>query len=192
MTGCSPLFKRPMTRMSTPDNTDACQIKPHPHQKGTFVLTASLWLPAAPEVVFPFFADPFNLEAITPPWLHFHILTPRPIPMQAGAIIDYQLRLHGLPLRWRTEISGWEPPFRFVDEQRRGPYALWHHEHTFHTESGGTRMLDKVHYRPRGGGWVHHWLVRPDLLKIFRFRQTSILRHFQGKPEAKASVAPTE
>src|SRR5579871_5848818 len=87
------------------------------------------FLPRPLEEVFPFFADAGNLPILTPPWLHFHILTTRPIEMRRGALIDYRLRIHGLPIRWQSEIVEWDPPHRFVDEQRRGPYRLWHHEH---------------------------------------------------------------
>jgi ligand-binding SRPBCC domain-containing protein len=97
---------------------------------GLFTLETRLFLPRPLEIVFPFFADAGNLEILTPPWLRFEIVTPRPIAMRAGALIEYRLRLHGVPLRWQSEITAWEPPHRFVDEQRRGPYRAWIHEHT--------------------------------------------------------------
>src|SRR5438105_4101409 len=80
------------------------------------------WLPVARDKVFAFFADAGNLDAITPPWLHFQVVTPQPMTLQAGAVIDYRLRVHGLPMPWQSEITIWEPPHRFVDVQRRGPY----------------------------------------------------------------------
>lgn len=97
----------------------------------THTFETELWLPVPREKVFPFFANARNLEIITPPWLNFHVLTPGEIPMRVGALIDYRLGIHGLPVRWQTEITGWDPPFRFTDEQRRGPYRLWRHTHTF-------------------------------------------------------------
>src|SRR4051812_11093101 len=96
------------------------------------------WLPADRQAVFSFFGDARNLEAITPPWLEFQILTPGEIRMQAGTLIDYQLRLRRIPVRWQTEITAWEPSRRFVDEQRRGPYRHWRHTHTFSDLDGGT------------------------------------------------------
>ena len=88
-------------------------------------------LPGSPGEVFPFFADAHNLEAITPPWLGFRIVTPRPIVMRAGTTIEYRLRLHALPVGWLTRIEAWEPGDRFEDRQLRGPYRLLHHTHTF-------------------------------------------------------------
>ena len=102
------------------------------------IFQAELWLPPPREIVFPFFATARNLEVLTPPWLNFRVLTPGKIEMRVGAIIDYQLRSHGLPVRWRTEITGWNPPFSFCDEQRRGPYRRWSHTHTFAEQAGGT------------------------------------------------------
>ena len=104
----------------------------------TFTLTNELWLPHQPQDVFPFFADAFNLERLTPPSLGFRVLTPPPIEMKVGTLIDYRVRLRGVPMRWQSEITAWEPPHRFVDEQRRGPYRLWIHEHTFTSQDGGT------------------------------------------------------
>ncbi|HEY1065408.1 MAG TPA: SRPBCC family protein [Pirellulales bacterium] len=127
--------------------------------------------------VFPFFADAANLEALTPPFLGFQILTPAPIAMQAGALIDYRIRLHGVPITWRTEITVWEPPYRFVDEQRRGPYQLWRHEHLFEEVNGGTRIIDRVDYRVPGwflAGLINRFYVQGDLQKIFAYRRTQI------------------
>ena len=129
------------------------------------------WFPRPLEEVFAFFADAGNLEAITPPWLGFEVLTPRPIAMRPGTLIDYRLRLRGVPLRWRTEISVWQPPHRFVDEQRRGPYREWVHEHTFAAVDGGTLVRDRVRYRVPGGWLVHELFVRRDVERIFDYRR---------------------
>lgn len=142
---------------------------------------SELWLPLPPEDVFPFFGDAANLDAITPPWLHFHIATPQPIEMRAGTLIDYKLRVRGVPLRWRTHITVWEPPHRFVDEQVRGPYRQWIHTHTFEPRDGGTLVRDAVRYAVAFDWLVHRWLVRPDIEKIFRYR-TEAMRLFFPKP----------
>jgi ligand-binding SRPBCC domain-containing protein len=142
------------------------------------VLQTEQRLPAAPGDVFPFFADAHNLEAITPPWLGFRVVTPRPIEMRAGALIEYRLRLHGVPLRWRTRIAVWDPPWRFVDVQIAGPYRLWHHTHDFEPDGDGTVMRDTVRYAlPLGplGELAHRALVRRDLAAIFDFRRRAVL-----------------
>jgi ligand-binding SRPBCC domain-containing protein len=131
-------------------------------------------LDAPPEAVFAFFADPFNLEAITPPLLRFAVVTPGPIAMGVGTFIQYRLRLHGLPLRWDTLIQAWEPPRRFVDVQVRGPYRLWHHTHELEPVDGArTRMRDTVRYELGFGPFgelAHRALVRRDLEAIFAYR----------------------
>lgn len=141
------------------------------------VLHREQHLPGPPEAVFPFFADAHNLEAITPPLLRFRIVTPDPIEMRVGTLIQYRLRLHGLPISWLTSIQAWEPPHRFVDQQIRGPYALWHHTHTFTDDgTGGTLMTDTVRYA------LPLWplsrvampLVRKDLDAIFAFRRDEV------------------
>jgi ligand-binding SRPBCC domain-containing protein len=143
---------------------------------------SELWLPLPPAELFPFFADAGNLDALTPRWLHFHILTPRPITMREGALIDYRLRVRGLPLRWRTRINVWQPPHRFVDEQIRGPYRQWVHEHTFEPRDGGTLVRDRVRYAVPLDALVHQWLVRPDIEKIFQFRTEALRRRFPTSP----------
>lgn len=145
------------------------------------LLEASVWLPRSPEEVFPFFADAANLNQLTPPWLNFRIVTPLPIVMREGAIIDYRITLKVVPMRWRTRIAAWEPSRRFVDEQIKGPYALWHHEHLFEPERGGTRCVDRVRYAHWGGAVAESLLVRPDLDKIFAFRREVMLQLF-GAP----------
>jgi ligand-binding SRPBCC domain-containing protein len=143
------------------------------------VLTREQQLPAPPEHVFPFFGDALNLEAITPPWLGFRVVTPQPIEMRPGALIDYRLKLHGVPIRWRTTIAAWDPPRRFVDVQLSGPYAIWHHTHDFEPlEGGGTLMRDTVRYAlPLGplGAVAHRLVVRADLERIFDYRRDAVL-----------------
>jgi len=116
----------------------------------SYGLTTWQWLPRPREEVFRFFSDARNLQHITPAFLHFHVLTPNPIEMRRGALIDYRLKLRGVPLRWRSEITSWEPPQRFSDIQVRGPYAEWVHTHAFEEKDGGTLVTDVVRYRLRG------------------------------------------
>jgi ligand-binding SRPBCC domain-containing protein len=149
-----------------------------------YLFQCELWLPQPRAVVFDFFADARNLQTITPPWLHFVILTPTPIEMQPGALIDYKLRVHGFPLRWRTEITEWNPPHHFVDQQLRGPYTLWHHTHRFFDQDGGTRCVDEVRYRPPGGALINYLFVRRDVQKIFGYRQQQLQKHFGGGMKA--------
>jgi hypothetical protein len=144
---------------------------------------SELWLPRPREEVFAFFSNPSNLDAITPPWLQFRTITPAPIEMRAGALIDYKLRLRGFTMRWRTKIKVWEPPMRFVDEQIRGPYRTWIHEHTFENRDGGTLVCDRVRYAVPFDLFVHGWLVRPDIERIFRYR-TEKLREYFGTNES--------
>ena len=150
-------------------------------------LHTEVWLPRSREEVFPFFTDAGNLEVLTPAWLRFWILTPLPIEMKAGRLIDYRIRLHGLPLRWRSEITVWEPPARFVDEQRRGPYRLWAHEHQFVEGAGGTLVIDHVRYAVWGGRLIEAWFVRPDLGRIFAFRRERLLTLFGNPSDSGAS-----
>ena len=143
-----------------------------------FIMTAEQWLSRPVSEVSSFFADAGNLDALTPPWLRFEILTPRPIAMQVGARIDYRLRIRGLPVRWQSEISEWNPPYRFVDEQRRGPYRLWHHTHTFVARDNGTVVRDSVRYDVPGGALANALFVRRDLQKIFAYRQQKLAELF--------------
>ena len=154
------------------------QITRHPVRRGAFLLATDQWFPVPRATAFAFFGDAANLEAITPPWLQFEVLTPRPIEMHTGQLIDYKLRLHYFPVRWRTEISTWEPPVRFVDRQLQGPYRFWVHEHTFEEQEGGTLVRDRVEYQVPGGRLIHALLVRRDLERIFAFRRQVLERHF--------------
>lgn len=141
-------------------------------------IEAQVLLPRPIAEVFAFFADAFNLDRLTPSYLRFHILTPPPIVMRPGAIIDYRLRIHGLPIRWRTCITVWDPPHRFVDEQVRGPYRLWHHEHLFKQTTEGTLCTDRVHYASPGGSLIHRCFVRPDVQRIFQYRSEKLREIF--------------
>ncbi|MCU0771566.1 MAG: SRPBCC family protein [Verrucomicrobia bacterium] len=143
-----------------------------------FLFEATQYLPRPRSEVFDFFSDACNLEAITPPWLRFQILTPAPIRMGVGTLIDYRLRVHGLPLRWRTRIAEWNPPHGFADEQVRGPYRLWHHEHTFEEADGGTLMRDSIRYAPMGGTLINRLFVRRDVEAIFAYRERRLKELF--------------
>jgi hypothetical protein len=122
---------------------------------------------------FAFFSDAANLERLTPPWLNFRILTPQPIAMHEGTIIDYRIVLYGLPIPWKTRIDVWQPGVRFVDRQLAGPYVWWHHDHRFEQVPGGTRVIDHVEYVPRLR-WLSAPLVRRDVERIFAFRQATL------------------
>ena len=134
------------------------------------------FLPHPVEQVFPFFADARNLERITPPLIGFRVLGEEPIEMRAGALIQYKLRVHGLPVDWLTRIEEWEPNTRFVDSQLVGPYRLWHHTHTFEERGGGTLMRDTVRYAMPVWpfGELAMPLVRRDLASIFDFRRDNV------------------
>lgn len=153
--------------------------------KGASVFSDSVLLPGTREEIFDFFSQAANLQDITPAWLHFEILTPSPVLMRVGTLIDYRLRVHGFPWRWQTEITVWEPPARFVDEQKRGPYRLWVHEHRFEGRPGGTLMTDTVHYRAPGGRLVHWLFVRRDVERIFKFRRERMLARFSTHDAAQ-------
>ncbi len=151
----------------------AAPASPTEYNSWMYVLEREVSLPATREKLFPFFADARNLERLTPPSLRFEIMTPGPIEMRTGAIIDYRLQLAGLRFRWRTVIETWEPPVRFVDVQDKGPYALWRHTHTFDETPDGTRMRDRVEYAlPFGplGALAHRLVVARQLDAIFAFR----------------------
>jgi ligand-binding SRPBCC domain-containing protein len=159
-------------------------------------LTTWLWLPEARERLFAFFADAHNLERITPPFLRFRVLNASPIVMGPGALIDYKLRLHGLPITWRTEITSWEPPARFCDTQLRGPYSEWVHTHTFDEHDGGTMVRDAVRYRLPGPFFasriVNALMVAPDTRKIFEFRHEALCEAFNARHTARLGPVSVE
>ena len=131
--------------------------------------------------VFAFFSDAHNLAEITPPWLRFEVLTPAPIAMQVGTRIDYRLRLRGIPLSWQSEITAWVPPRYFMDEQRRGPYRLWRHTHTFEETAAGTVVGDEVKYAVWGSSVVNTLFVQRDIEKIFAYRAEKLDALFHRK-----------
>ena len=147
----------------------------------THEFRCELWLPRPLGEVFSFFADAGNLELLTPPQLNFNILTPRPLEMRVGLLIDYRLGVRGIPLRWQSEITAWEPPHRFVDEERRGPYRLWRHEHLFEERDGGTVAIDRVRYAVPGGALINWLLVRHVVARRFAYR-TEKLRALYPQP----------
>ena len=141
-------------------------------------VSSNVTLRRPPHEVFDFFARAENLELLTPPWLHFGILTPQPIEMKLGAMIEYRIRLRGIPVRWVSEITEWEPPFWFEDTQVRGPYSKWVHRHSFEGTSGGTLAIDEVWYRVPGGPVVNRLFVARELKRIFDYRKAKLLELF--------------
>lgn len=138
-------------------------------------------VPRPLDEVFAFFSRPENLQSITPDWLNFNVLSAGPQPVRKGTRIRYRLRVHGVPVRWTSEIAAWEPPHKFVDIQVRGPYKLWRHTHVFAAEGNSTRIRDEVLYElPFGplGALVHWLMVRRDVEKIFAFRKARIRELF--------------
>lgn len=136
----------------------------------TYWLRKSVWLAQSRAKVFEFFSNPGNLDRLTPAWLKFEILTPTTSQITQGALLDYRLRIRGVPIRWQSEIAVWEPPCRFVDRQTKGPYSLWIHEHTFEERDNGTLVGDNVEYAVPGGRIVQKFLVAPDIERIFDYR----------------------
>lgn len=160
----------------------------------TYQLTRSQSIARPLEEVFAFFSDASNLEAITPPFLRFQIVTPRPIEMRVGTRIEYLLSLWGLPVRWRTLITCYEPNHRFIDQQEAGPYAYWHHLHEFEAEGDGTRMRDEVNYRlPFGtlGSLAHPLWIERQLATIFDYREQAVVRSLGAGPLPPAKVEPS-
>ncbi|MGB5621242.1 MAG: SRPBCC family protein [Gammaproteobacteria bacterium] len=153
-------------------------------------LDTELLVPQTREDLFPFFCDASNLERITPPELRFRILTPRPIEMAEGALIEYRLRLWGIPFSWRTRISRWTPPESFVDEQISGPFGLWVHRHDFVHADAGTLIRDHVDYAlPLAPvGELVHPLLRRQLTRIFSYRQEVLHGLFRTDPHEPVPV----
>lgn len=153
---------------------------------GHMVIDLEQWLPRPPEAVFPFYADAANLERITPPFLRFRVVGSSTPAVGEGTRLDYRLRLHGVPVAWRSIIEAWQPGRGFVDRQLRGPFALWHHAHTFTPQRGGTLVRDRVLYRLPGGALgrlLAGRLVRRDLARIFAFRRDATAALFAAAPD---------
>jgi ligand-binding SRPBCC domain-containing protein len=141
------------------------------------VLEREQFIPLPIEEAYAPFGAVSNLQAITPGWLHFRILSDPNAELEEGSVIEYRLRLHGFPIRWRTVIESWDPPHRFTDIQVKGPFALWHHTHTFEAVEGGTMVRDRVRYRIGFGpigDLAHRLLVKRDLERIFDYRREAV------------------
>lgn len=151
-------------------------------QENGYRLEAQLTLPQPIDDVFPFFAEARNLEELTPSFLQFEVLTPAPIEMREGVEIDYRLKVRGLPIRWRSRITVWDPPRRFMDVQIKGPYKKWNHQHIFEQRDGQTICRDVVDYDVYGGAIIHALFVKSDVQKIFEYRQQVLSDRFAGRP----------
>jgi ligand-binding SRPBCC domain-containing protein len=143
-----------------------------------FRLESEFLLPHPIADVFPYFAEAKNLENLTPPILRFEITSPDPIEMSEGRLIDYRLRIRGMPIAWTSLISLWDPPHRFVDEQIRGPYRYWIHQHVFESCGNETLVKDFVRYQVFGGTIIHSLFVKPDLNRIFSYRHQQLQQRF--------------
>jgi ligand-binding SRPBCC domain-containing protein len=144
-------------------------------------LRATQWLPAPLAEVAKYFSDERNLEELTPPWLNFNVLGKSTPEIGNKTLIYYKLRLHGIPFKWTTEIIGWNPPEGFVDQQLRGPFAVWHHTHQFSELGGGTLVVDFVRYKPPVGilgALTGGWMVDRDVERIFGYRRETIAKRF--------------
>ena len=133
-----------------------------------------MWVDAPIDKVFEFFSNPANLEQITPPWLKFKMVQPQYLSIGSGTIIDYRLRLHGIPITWQSEITEWNPPYHFTDVQRKGPYRHWVHTHEFNEAGTGTFIRDSVDYKVPGGYLVDRIFVRKDIERIFKYRKSKL------------------
>ena len=142
------------------------------------MLHTSQWLPGALPEIFDFFSRPENLQKLTPPHMSFHILTPPPIVMQEELKLDYKLKVHGLPLRWTSLISKWNPPHSFTDKQIKGPYREWTHTHSFSEEGEGTLVEDHIVFKVPGGRLVEKLVVQKDLASVFSYRHQMLEKIF--------------
>ena len=145
---------------------------------GEFKLTCEICIPRPVQEVFEFFANPNNLELITPKLLQFKITDAPKTPLEEGSIIDYKLKIHHIPIRWKTLISKWNPPYSFEDTQLKGPYMQWIHSHDFSEENGVTKMKDVVRYKVFGGSLINKIFVKKDVLKIFEHRTDFLIKYF--------------
>jgi ligand-binding SRPBCC domain-containing protein len=153
------------------------QFELSPNTQGSRMETVQ-FLPERRENIFHFFSNAFGLQELTPSWLDFRVLSAEPFQIRQGTLIDYRLSLHGFGIRWQSRIEVWEPPYRFVDVQTRGPYRHWRHEHVFENASGGTICRDIVNFAAPGGRIIERVFIRPDLVRIFEFRQRRLRELF--------------
>ncbi len=154
----------------------------------TFLLEREQLVRRPLEEVFEFFSDPLNLESITPPWLRFRVVGCSTPVLLEGSTIDYRLRVHGVPIRWRSLISDWRPPFEFVDQQVSGPYHLWVHRHTFVETEDGVLVRDRVEYAVPGGILIQRLFVRRDLQRIFAYRAQALASFLPDEPNEVSAV----
>jgi ligand-binding SRPBCC domain-containing protein len=159
------------------ESTTATETKGE-HRMKTHTLRSAVLIARPVEEVFAFFSDAHNLEILTPPWLHFRTVTADPIVLAVGTRFRHRIRVKGIPLRWESEITAWEPPYHFQDEQLRGPYRSWRHDHYFSARGGGTLLEDHVEYSVLGGSVINTLLVEPDLLRVFEYRRRKMLEIF--------------
>lgn len=155
-------------------------------------LTTTTTFPLPREEVFKFFSAAENLEKITPASLQFRILTPGPITMREGLLIDYRIKIQGIPAKWRTRISQWNPPHDFIDEQITGPYHTWIHRHSFTETAQGTEMQDQVDYRLplEPIGRLAHPIIRFQLKRIFAHRTRIIPQYLCPTMTEKVKASP--
>lgn len=152
-----------------------------------YIFETSHWVPYPVDEVFEFFKAAENLEKITPPWLNFKILKTSTPDIEEGTLIDYRLKLYGIPMYWKTEISSWQPPHQFTDSQLKGPYSKWVHTHRFEAKDGGTLLSDRVEYRVPGwffGSIAHKFFVRNNVEQIFAHRLEQIEKFFPTRKTA--------
>lgn len=133
------------------------------------------WLPSTRQRTFDFLSDVRNLDRLTPPWLRFEVLTPTPMILDVGAVVDYRLRWHGLPLRWQSAVTLWEPRRRVAYEQRRGPYRRWVHEQVCEDHDGGTLVSDRIEWSVFGGFLARRW-VAAEVRELFEHRAEAARR----------------
>jgi ligand-binding SRPBCC domain-containing protein len=152
-----------------------------------YTLRREQLLPRTLDEVFSFFERPENLEAITPPWLHFKMITPTPVHIKQGSIFDYTMRVRGISMHWASLVTEYNPPHSFVDQQIRGPYEYWYNTHRFKETDEGTHIIEEIRYiMPFGllGRAVHGLMVAQDLQEIFDYRQMAIEKLFLTCPKA--------
>lgn len=175
-----------------PTSIDGPVTRPMRPRRGLSSIRRETTVPTSPEETFAFFSDARNLEVLTPDWVSFSMLTPAPIDMRRGTLIDYRIRIHGIPILWRTEITGWDPPHRFIDLQLRGPYRWWHHEHRFERCGEGTRIIDEVEFRAPFH-WISHPLfVRRDVERIFDYRARALGQMFGVMNPCRGDTDPSD